>query len=196
MKKILAVLLAVMMLFGTFAIGTSALDMNDEFIQTAMADQLLIAFDLNGGSIKGFVPVYDPASETHFTSTYNYSGSIYYRVPGCDSTIQKPGELLHLPRVNPPSGFAFNGWYCDATKKTYAGGTSMTIPSTGYTGKLLEFTADYTRTEPEEDTMASVVDILVKVLGSVIGLLFYSGTESPVEAGMDVMRELLSTLLG
>ena len=199
MKKILAVLLAVMMLFGTFAIGVSAIDMNDEFIQKAISgESIIIAFNLNGGSIKGFVPVYDPDPETgkYFTSTYNYSGSIYYRVPGCDSIVQEPNEYLPLPRVNPPSGFAFNGWYCDATKMTYAGGTTMKIPANGYSGKLLEFTADYTRTEPEEDTMGGVVDILIKVLGSVIGLLFYSGTESPVEAGMDVMRELLSTLLG
>ncbi len=196
MKKILAVLLSVMMLFGALSVGASAIDMNDPYIQEAIADGVIIAFNLNGGSIKGFVSEYDPESPTNFTSTYNYSGSIYYRIPGCDDVIQKPGELLPLPRINPPSGYAFNGWYCDATKRTYAGGTSMTIPATGYTGKIIEFTADYTRTEPEEDTMAGVVDILVKVFGAILGLLFYSSSDSPVEAGMDVMRELLGTLLG
>lgn len=195
MKKILAVLISVMMLFSALSVGASAIDLTDDYITQAIAEEVIIAFNLNGGSIKGFVSEYDPDSPEHFKSTYNYSGSIYYRIPGCDEVVQKPGKQIPLPRVNPPADHAFNGWYCSATGETYPGGTLATIPSTGYTGKIIEYTADYTRTVPEEDTMAGVMDILVKVFGAIVGLLFYSNTDSPVEAGMDVMTNLLTSLL-
>lgn len=194
MKKILAVIISVMMIFSALSVGASAIDLTDEYITEQTADQLIIAFNLNGGSIKGFVTEYDPDSPGNFKQTYNYSGSIYYRIPGCDEIIQKPGESVPLPRVNPPADHAFNGWYCSATGETYPGGTSTAIPHSGYTGKIVEFTADYTRTAPEEDTMAGVMDILIKVFGAIVGLLFYSDNESPVEKGMDVMTTLLTSL--
>ena len=42
--------------------------------------------------------------------------------------------------------------------------------------------------------MGTVLDILVKVFGTIVGLLFLQGEADPVEAGMQMMGNLLDNL--
>lgn len=201
MKKVLAVVLSVMMLFSALSVGASAIDTtSDRYIQQVLTKQAILSFNLNGGSIKGGVKVYDGSTidpETKlpvakFSWDIRYTDSIYYMIPE-KSTSQVAGDVVTLPSVTPPSGYAFNGWYCYTTNETYAANRPFTIPSYA-AGTVIEFTADYSRSEPEEDTMGGVMNILVKVFGSVIGLLFLQGEADPVDAGMKMMQGLLDNL--
>ena len=196
MKKVLAVLLSVMMLFSALSVGASAvIDTTDSYLQQVLTKQVILSFNLNGGSIKGGVRVYEGLDATGspvFTYDNRYTDSLYYMIPESDES-QIPGDVITLPSVNPPSGYAFNGWYCYTTNETYAANRPFVIP-TYAAGKVIEFTADYSRSEPEEDTMSGVMEILVKVFGTIIGLLFLQGEADPVDAGMKMMEQLLSNL--
>lgn len=196
MKKILAVLLSVMMLFSVLSVGASALDTSDPYLQGVLSKQVILSFNLNGGSIKGGVRVYeglDSNGAPIFTYNSRFSDGVYYMIPETSDSQVAGKSTVTLPRVNPPSGYAFNGWYCYLTNETYAANRPFDIP--GYAaGTVIEFAADYTRTEPEEDTMGGVMDILVKIFGSIIGLLFLQGEKDPVEAGMQMMEDLLENL--
>ncbi len=196
MKKVLAVLLSVMMLFSALSVGASAIDTTDSYLSQVLTKQVILSFNLNGGSIKGGVRVYEGLDENGkavFTYDNRYTDNMYYMIPETTDKGQYPYDIITLPSVNPPSGYAFNGWYCYATNETYAANRPFEIP--GYAaGTVIEFTADYSRSEPEEDTMAGVMDILVKVFGTIIGLLFLQGEADPVDAGMKMMEQLLSNL--
>ena len=203
MKKVIALFLAVMMIFGALSISSSAMDLEavkkDEDIKS---NQVILIFDLNGGTIKGGVRVYTPKYYDAQTNTWvdgsfnyveNYLENMYYMIPESDDA-QIPSKTVRLPGVNPPSGYVFNGWFCVETNHTYPGNRMFTIPD--YTGdSLLHFTAAYGLETPEEDEMAGVFNILVKVFGTIIGLLFLSDREEgAVEAGMQLMSDLLGSL--
>ncbi len=196
MKKVLAVILSVMMLFSALSVGAVAIDTtNDTHLKKVLTNQAILSFNLNGGTIKGGVKVYKGLDKDNlpvFEWDIRYTDSIYYMIPeGTDE--QRSGDLVTLPSVTPPSGYAFNGWYCYTTNETYAANRSFTIPSYAV-GEVIEFTADYSRSEPEEDTMGGVLSILVKVFGSIVGLLFLQGEADPVDAGMKMMQGLLENL--
>lgn len=201
MKKVIALFLAVMMLFGALSVGASAMDLEsvrqDEHLQD---NQAILSFDLNGGTIKGGVRVYTPAYYDangnkvagSFSWSESYLENMYYMIP--ENGAQTPGSSVRLPGVTPPSGYVFNGWYCVVTNSTHPGNRMYKIPD--YTGgKVIQFVADYSLEAPEEDEMAGVFDILVKVFGTIIGLLFLSDREEgAVEAGMQLMSSLLGSL--
>ena len=206
MKKVLAALLAVMMIFSVLSVGTSVAYESDEYTDKVVNKQIILSFNLNGGTIKGGVKVYkglktdaqgnvirDANGQVIPVFTYDnrYTDNMYYMIP--DSEVsQLPGKVVTLPSVTPPSDHAFNGWYCYATNETYAANRTFQIPDVN-TG-VIEFMADFTRTTPEEDTMSGVMDILVKVFGTIVGLLFLQGEADPVDAGMKMMENLLENL--
>ena len=196
MKKVLAVLLSVMMLFSALSIGASALDTSDSHIKQVLSQkQAILSFNLNAGTIKGGVRVYeglDSNGTPIFSYDNRYSESVYYMIPET-SDSQVAGKVVTLPSITPPSGYAFNGWYCYATNETYAANRPFEI-TPSLAGTIIEFTADYSRSEPEEDTMGGVMNILVKVFGTIIGLLFLQNEADPVDAGMKMMQGLLDNL--
>ena len=195
MKKVLAVLLSVMMLFGALTVGTSGAFDGDSYTDEVLTSQVILSFNLNAGSIKGGVHVYeglDAEGNPVFSYNNNYMESMYYMIPSSDES-QRPGDIVTLPNVSAPADHAFNGWYCYLTNETYAANRSFRIP-TYINGGVIEFVADFSRTTPEEDTMGTVLDILVKVFGTIVGLLFLQGEADPVEAGMQMMGNLLDNL--
>lgn len=205
MKKVISLLLAVMMIFSTLAVGASAAVTKDEEIfnlyqqKIVQSNQVILSFDLNGGTIKGGVKVFD-YDQKYFYYDENYSEAMYYMIPdniNNTSNIldQQPGSRVNLPSVNAPSGYSFNGWYCYADNKTYAANRSFVIPY-DVAGTVVQFKADFSLAQPEEDTMAGVMDILVKVFGTIIGLLFYSNEygSAATEVGMQIMEDLLGGL--
>ena len=195
MKKVLAVLLSVMMLFSVLSVGTSVAFEGDDYTDEVLSSQVILSFNLNGGSIKGGVKVYeglDAEGNPVFSYNNRYTDNMYYMIPD-SATSQIPGDIVTLPNVSAPSDYAFNGWYCYTTNETYAANRSFRIP-TYVKGGVIEFVADFSRTTPEEDTMGGVMNILVKVFGTIVGLLFLQGEADPVEAGMQMMENLLDNL--
>ena len=204
MKKVLALLLSVLVVFGTLSISAFALSETDyedlyndtDSVYGLTHEQAILSFDLNGGKIKGGVWVYRNGGFTYVT---NYSENVYDMVPdnskNSDKEGQTPGSRVTLPPVNPPSDCAFNGWYCYLTQETYPANYEFIIPESA-AGEVFHFMADYTNTAPEEEGMAAALDILVKVFGTIIGLLFYSNEYGPsaTEYGMKIMTDLLSGL--
>ena len=207
MKKVLAALLAVMMIFGMLSVGTSVAYVSDEYTDKVVNKQVILSFNLNGGTIKGGVKVYKGLKTDNngnivrdangqvipvFTYDNRYTDNMYYMIPDGEGS-QIPGvSSVTLPSVSPPSDHAFNGWYCYSTNETYAANRTFDIPDVNTS--VIEFMADFTRTTPEEDTMSGVMDILVKVFGTIVGLLFLQGEADPVDAGMKMMENLLENL--
>ena len=204
MKKVLALLLSVLMVFGALSVSVFAGNQADyedlwngtDNIYGLTHEQSILSFDLNGGKIKGGVWVYQNGKFTYVT---NYSENVYDMIPNnskdSSKNSQTPGDEITLPPVTAPSDCTFNGWYCYLTQETYPANYKFIIPEAA-AGEVVHFMADYTLTVPEEDTMAGIMDILVKVFGTIIGLLFYSNEYGPsaTEYGMKIMTDLLSGL--
>ncbi|MBR3816029.1 MAG: hypothetical protein IKJ27_04835 [Clostridia bacterium] len=196
MKKILSVILAVMMLFGAVSVSASASKFNDNYHQNGWAndDQAVLIFDsLNGGTFMN--AVYERDENGVWVTTSGKTG-VYVMLPQTDEA-HTAGSVIILPDVMPNSGSAFKGWhYTDAAGNsvTLGGGSTFTIPSTAFTGNqygVINFTAVYGPAAPEEDTMATVLNVLIKVFGAIIGILFYGGN---TEAGVAMMEKVLGGL--
>lgn len=197
MKKVLALFLSVLMLFGSLSFAASAdysLDLESVREVRGLGNEVILSFDLNGGTIKGGVREYSPTTNT-FSWNEAYLENMYYMIPETAGS-QLPGDQVRLPSVTPPSGYVFNGWYCVETNATHPGNRIFTIPDdVSIAGSIVQLVADYSLAEPEEDEMAGVFNILVKVFGTIIGLLFLSDREEgAVEAGMQLMTDLLGSL--
>lgn len=195
MKKILSVIMAVMMLFGTLAIGASAAatTVTDpyDFIEGNFVnqDQVVLVFNFNGGSSKTAVRVYDTSSKKFVSETV--SGT-YIMAPETVNELVV-GNQVTLPSVTPPSGSSFVGWYCEDDGITYT-----TVPN-GYTipakagPSVITFTAWYEPAEAETDVMTTILGILTKVFGAIIGILLYNGD---TEAGVALMEKMLGGIMG
>ena len=208
MKKVLATVLAVIMLFATFAVGASAENygsadfwhVNDAMnVDTVLENnQRVIHFVLNSGTIAG-ATVYD-IDTGNFEYMPTYKGEDYYMLPdnrglNRESSVlpHTPGTTITLPNVVAPSGSTFRGWQHELTGEIYTAGRAYTI--TPDSNKIIVFKAYFVPAELEEDTMAGVMDILVKVFGSIVGLLFFSdqGTDA-IDEGMKLMQKLIGGL--
>lgn len=194
MKKILSVILAVMMLFGALSMGASAATtVTDpyDFIEGNMVnqDQVVLVFNFNGGTSKTAVRVYDTTSKSFVSETV--SGT-YIMVPEKSNELVV-GNQITLPSVTPAEGSSFVGWYCEDDGVTYTTvPNGYTIPA--YAGqKVITFTAWYEPAEAETDVMATVLGILTKVFGAIIGIILYNGD---TEAGVAMMEKMLGGILG
>lgn len=205
MKKVLAVLLSVMMLFGALSFNSSAVSASQYFEGESPlvnpTKQVIVTFDLAGGTMKNGVWVYNPAKtpKPDFEWVTGFEGT-YIMLPQ-DSGSMIPGTPITLPVVTAPAGYEFLGWYCygiggDYTQgNSYAANSAYYIPQ-GTAGKIIEFRATYGPATIEPDTMETVMNILVKVFGTIVGLLFLGDEANPAEAGMQMMTQLLGSLLG
>ncbi|MBR5827285.1 MAG: hypothetical protein IKY78_09410 [Clostridia bacterium] len=187
MKKILSVILAVMMLFGTMSIGASAKE-HETFVVpnsfNATTDVILV-LRFGSGTCKDYITV------------YNQDIADYEQVTGVGGELVIVGKEVAanrqyvLPYVTPAEGNNFNGWYCLADGKAYPAGPTggFTIPNTP--GKVIILEAQYYPSAAEGDTMGTILGILTKVFGAIIGILFYSGD---TEAGVAFMDKVLGGL--
>lgn len=201
MKKILAVVLTVMMLLGTLSVASSAEnygsinffeEKNSAGNKIVNSNQAVISFKLGAGKITSGVWAYDIDSES-FDYKEVFSGDYYYMIPQ-SSTAQTVGTSVYLPVVTAPSGMVFNGW-SDSQGQIHACGTEYYIPSYAV-GNIIRLEADYSLAQPEEGTMDGAMGILIKVFGSIIGLLFLSdkhGTAA-IEEGMALVEKLIGGL--
>ena len=203
MKKILAVLLSIMMIFGTVAFSASA----------ASADAIPTA-DILSGNLPGnlvfnaddnLVFVFKFTGGTMYTGQWELTTSglvynegitnTYIMVADNGNKLLSVTDKIWMPSIIPPSGQAFNGWFCSNgpdAGKTIAANAWYEIPDAA-AGMVIEFTANVSPAEPEEDTMTTIMNILIKIFGTIIGIVVYTGN---VEQGIALMEEMLGSILG
>ena len=193
MKKVLSVFLAVLMLFGALSVSSFAEETTAPVVTPPMAyhdwwgeggpcskEQAVLAFNLNGGSLKSETQVYnEETSKFEWKAGKDITGT-YYMVPQ-DPNTMKSGMGVVLPEVIAPAGQQFNGWYCEACPcetaqvgQTYAAAAVYKLPL-NCGGTLIQFRASYSPATIEEPTISKVVGILMKVFGTIIGLIAYGG---------------------
>lgn len=194
MKKVLSVFLAVLMLFGALSVGSFAEETTGTTPVTpprayhdwwgeggpCTKTQAVLSFNLNGGSLKAETQVYnEETGKFEYKAGKDVTG-VYYMVPKDPSTMNG-GQGVSLPEVVAPDGWQFNGWYCEVcpcdTKcetQTYAAVSVFNLPK-NCGGYLIQFRASYSPATIEEPTLTKVVGILMKVFGTIIGLIAYEG---------------------
>ena len=191
MKKILSVLLATLMLFSVLGVSASA-SVYENYYDQGIVDrntQVVLAFDLNGGSLKTGAYVYDTTiSKFVYKDGEDITGK-YIMLPRTPDT-QLVGQFVKLPVLNAPDGWQFNGWYCYLDGNSYAANSDFKIPA-GAAGEVVEFYAAYSPADAEEDTFASVLGILIKVFGAIAGIILYNGD---TEQGIALFDKILGAL--
>lgn len=201
MKKLLSVLLAVLMLFSTFAIcASAAAPVTDPTTASNIRDSVgkdhvIIQYDLFDFKTKYSQWTYDVDSKK-FAYISDITGT-FYQVP------ENPAQLyvdatIALPEVTAPEGKQFNGWRCTThiDRPTFAAGEALKITDDMLAlsdNKVIRFEVVWGSAVPEEDTMGTIIDILCKIFGAIIGILIYNGN---TEAGVQMMKELLGGVLG
>ncbi len=201
MKKLLSVLLAVLMLFSTVALSASAAapvtdpTTADTLRDRVGQDHIVIQYNLFDFKTKYAQYTYDVDSNC-FAYIDGISGT-FYQVPENASQLYV-GYTIALPEVTAPEGKQFNGWKCatHAEGLTLAAGVPVKITEDMLalaTNNVVVFEVVWGSAAPEEDTMSTVVDILCKIFGALLGILMYNGN---TEAGVQMMKELLGGVLG
>ena len=193
MKKLLAVILAVLTLFSVLGVGASATQSTntlDSYFGThADRDtQTVLVFFPNGGTYKSVVEVYD-ANSRQFVETLNYTGT-YIMLP----TYVRPitaGSMISLPDLTAPSGYAFGGWQCVQTREFYVAGPNSFTVEPEHIGQILTFQPILVAAAPEEDTFGTILNLLVKVFGTIAGIVIFGGDP---DAGVDLFNKLFSAL--
>lgn len=201
MKKVLSVFLATLMLFACLSVGASAEEVTPGVgIETqwhgdgkpANYDQVVVEFDLMGGTLKYPALVYDKTTG-QFVPQENVK-DLYTMVPQSPE-VMKEGYDIILPAVTAPKNQQFDGWFCavgpaSVIRNTYGANAAFTLPA-GSANTIMHFVAQYSPTAVEEDTMAKVMSILFKVFGTILGILLYGGDS---EAGVAVMEKIFGNI--
>ena len=193
-------MLAIMMLFGALSISASAAPVPPANKLVAASDSVIILFSFNGGSSKYALPVY-------YTDVLDNGGFVdeivsgdYYLLPGANGFTLKANTSITLPSVTPPEGKAFVGWDSSIDSQDFVAGARYDISPTRVelahaqlqSKGIIIMEAMYESAEPEEDTMATVLGVLTKVFGTILGLLFLDGSSA---AGIELVEKLLGGLL-
>ena len=182
MKKVLALVLAVMMLFSAFTVSSSAAPIVAEEYYMSLKDsgvikddQVMITFDLlnSGATFKYPVSVYNDKEGT-FTKSSSIKG-VYYMIPNnndlASSGFMTPGSSIILPEVIAPNGKDFKGWrYVDfaGREEILAAGSNFVIPEGSNTFGVISFTAVLVTGEIEGDFLDKILGILLEVVVSVL----------------------------
>lgn len=210
MKKALSLFLAVLMMFSVLGIGASAAsDLPTGYFgeenssAPASLDQVVIQYNLNGGSLKYSAVVRDETTGQFYMAAGASITGTYIQFPvnaACqiDRTIMKPGMYVATPEVVAPSGSTFMGWtisYEDANGVVHntscAGGESWMIPADAKTPQIVKATAKIVAAEAEEDTLTKVMGIMIKIFGAIIGIIMYQGDTA---AGVELMEKVIGGL--
>ena len=202
MKKVLSVFLAVLMVFSVMAMSASAVaDTSSPYFggeHGANDNQCVFMFRLNGGTCKSSQYVYNTQTGQAVLTNAEDVPQVFVVVPDDDKMFLEDSSVT-LPSVKAPKGQSFVGWQrVPAMDGDKDNGTYSTVPG-GYIvkdvdiGRVVEFRAVYQEAEMEEDTFAKVFEILVKIFGTLIGLIAYQGN---VEKGQDFMNKIFSSISG
>ena len=181
MKKVLAVVLTVIMLFSTVAVCASAISFSSTELlkqlkasQVITDEQVVLSFDLAGGTVSGKVEVYDENEgfvwKEGVTGTYNKvpnNGGQY------TTNNQTPGRYVILPSVIPPEGKVFDGWYCYGEEGiipagNYVAGSKYFIPDGAQYVGVIEFFALMSPAPVGSDIFDTLIGVFVMVLEGIL----------------------------
>ncbi len=213
MKKLLSVLLAVMMLFGTVAMSASAanFDMSyqaatsilrsetglsvDDTFGRVEGDWVIIYFNAGGFTTNSMIKVYDAETGDITVQNPGFTGNFWFIPDSVTSTYYiGDGGRVTLPRMLGNEIQSFEGWRCVANKQPYVAGEGVTITLDMVNEHgVVEFEPIAGYAQPEEDIMGTILGILIKVFGSIVGLLFCNGDTL---AGQELVGNLLGDMLG
>ena len=210
MKKILSVMLAIMMLFGALSISASAEPIKIGQIYTSENpvtnpvftvpnDACVIVFDFGNGTATNpsDLWVYETGTTPPgFVPGENITGT-YIMLPRGSADLT-PGSVVYFPAATGPEGYVCSGWQLvsqgyEDSGIVYGAGLNAywTIPQTAK-GRVVTFKAGYSLATPEEDTMKTVLGVLTKVFGTIIGILFLDGNAG---AGIELVNKLLAGIV-
>ena len=203
MKKILSVMLAIMMLFTALSISASAADVKpgqvgfkDTSDVVIPSGHNIIIFHFGAGKSNTALWVYDTEKGFLFKNAGEVTGD-YVMLPSDENELYA-GSTVFLPAVVGPDGYNCSGWqlmsygFAD-TGVTYGHGLNSywKIPA-GCQNKVIEFTAIYTQADVEGDTLTTILGVLSKVFGTILGLLLFDGSAAK---GTELVNSLLGSLL-
>ena len=192
MKKVLSVVLAVMMLFSVMAVNTSAV--NDDYADIRGEGDFVVVLYLDNctmdaGRLTGRYRVYDEARNL-ITGTQSVTGTILVA-----SDEFRCGEGWYLPDFKSPDPELYipAGWRDTATRERFVSGDGGTFkfPTDNTRGTVVSLEACIQNVDAGSDTMATVMNVLVKVFGAIIGILLYAGD---TDAGVAMMNKILGGL--
>ena len=195
MKKILSVMLAIMMLFGALTVSASAASTVNGV--EVSSDQVVILFDFNGGSATNPELLWDYDPVNGFYTPTSVSGK-YYMLPRSSDEMVAGRDRVYFPAVTGPSDtMVCSGWMLESSFEDVGaiygagGGSFWKIPAEAG-GQIVLFRAVYTSTEGEGDTLKTILGVLTKVFGTILGLLFFDGSSAQ---GIQTVDKLLGSLL-
>ncbi len=212
MKKILSVFLAVLMLFSVLSVSSSAaqyvaatkqdaLDyITDTYGSASLYDKdnnddglILVCYSVGDGEYITEVDALDMATNRVIETLT--PGARYFQVPPSltENYIGYTNYQLPIAKASDTETWQFNGWYCTGNKQSYVGGDVIELtPEMVSEGNCIYFTADYVRVPASSDVLETIINVLIKVFGSIVGFLFFDGVP---EAGQDFLSEMISGLL-
>lgn len=205
MKKVLSVFMAMLMLFAALSVGVSASSAKTDWFggenPICSRNQVVVALNLNGGTLKNDTLVYNPDTGVLETWAGKDVKGIYYMVPANEDAQLAGTGFVTLPAVTAMDGYQFDGWTCTACNvldsegnsyvgQTFAANSSFKLPA-GTGGTVIQFMAAYSPAEIGESTLDKVMGILFKVFGAIIGLLLYQGDTA---AGIAAMEKIFGGL--
>jgi hypothetical protein len=213
MKKVLSVFLAALMVFSFMAVTVSATEGTEGDASTttpapttpyhgagkANSNQAVFCYDLNGGSAKTGLTIYDESTGWAMYHEAKDIPQVFYIVPtdiSEGSTMFTVNRPVTLPSVTPPQGYSFVGWQRVVEGEGEHGGSYTTMMGS-YTvkkedaGTVVQFVAIYEPAAVEEDTFSKVFEILSKIFGAILGVITGRGTD----AGIATMKNLFGSLM-
>ena len=202
MKKILAVILAVMMLCGTMAMGTSAAELDTGLSQwhdagLANNDQVIFIFNMGDGHLRDSYEVYTGVGATGFEYQSGITGQ-YIMIPHGNDFVQAVGNYVDMPVCIPKDTTTHMFLYWERTsgssKDQIPGGSPFLVTDDMINGPergVVQFRAVYTSVDGGGDTLGTILGVLTKVFGAIIGILLYGGD---TEAGVAMMDKILGGL--
>ncbi len=213
MKKLLSVLLAVMMLFGVLAMTAAAENFDMGYHKAASSlrsevgldadasfgkvegDFVLIYFNAGGFTTNSLVGMYDADAGAVVVQNPGFAGNFWLIPDDVTSTYYiGANSRVVLPRMLGNDIQSFEGWRCLGNGQSYVAGQSITITLDMVNDLgVVEFEPIAGYAQPEEDTMDTILGILIKVFGSIIGLLFCNGD---VVAGQEMVSGILGGIVG
>lgn len=200
MKKILSVMLAIMMLLGALSVGASALDAESLWgtkpgnVVIAQGTNAILSFDYNGGKSYSNMIAYDTVKGGFYETSVS---GIYLMLPGAYtsqrfSTYETVGTPVKMPIATSDGDFLLY-WYCVETGEQLAADSTWFIPEYADSANgVFHFIARYAPAEAEGDTLATILGVLTKVFGTILGLLIFDGSS---QQGTEFVDGLLGSLL-
>lgn len=180
MKKVLAVLMAVLMFTGMFAMTGSAANepVSWKGYEVQPGEVLIL---LHFGDCTSTVPIYLFNTDEMRTNLETATGTVAMKVAA--------GNDYTLPQVTAPSGQMFTGWNKVGTSESLGVGSQHTTEYDG--GTIIQYQVMTAPAEAEQDTLETIKTILVKIFGMIVGLIY-----GDTNYGQELVANLFDSLLG